>query len=238
MNPLKSEELMLKLAEIKPYLLNIKSVFGIIVILFALYSGFDSISQKWGKYVETAKANTQLLQNKNNLSTEEAKLKAISKELDKLATKIVPVEPGQAPELVTISIAQKIVSLSEKTQNAYNKLDPGQRVVLNVDEAVQLPVNVAGNDAAASAPAPPPPGAKGAVDPKSALNGLKYNLVITGSFIHLAGFIHDLVGMADFILINRIRMTPVPQNATMGGLPAGSSDKITLEIAFTIPWHQ
>ncbi len=233
-------DLTAKLNEIKVYLFNIKAILGLIIILYALHTGYTELSAKYKVFSEKSTANKQLETNKANLSAEEAKLKSIASELDRQTVKTVKVSPGQSPELVAIEVAQKVVRLSEETQNTYVSLKPNDQTAFNIDSAVTLPI--AGG--APAAPADPnataggqPPADPNAPPAGNNLNAYQYTLVVKGLYVNLATFVHQLVQSPDFIIIREIELqsqTDEPgQMLEVGANP----DDVIMTLRFAIPWE-
>lgn len=152
-----SQNLTASLKALRPYVLNVKVVFGVVLIVLALNQGFTQGKQKWQQYQDVLRSNTQLQEKKSSLAHEEAQLNTIAKELDKQHIKVLQIEAGQSPELAAIQIAESVVSMSETYQNAYESLEPKQSIVINVDQAVTLPIGAGSSSSPAPVPGSPPP---------------------------------------------------------------------------------
>ncbi len=239
-------------SEIRPYLFNIKALAGIAFVIFAISSIFTSLPEKFGTYFSTVASNQKLQESKKGLAIEENKLRRISEELSKFSTQSVKVKEGDSPELIMIKVAQKVVELSEKTENVYVNLQPIEPTVLNVDESVNLPISIPGSNTApkpADAPAgptpadapptvipsTPAPGASGS-DTKAQMNAFQYVLNLKGSYVTLAQFIHDLSKMRELIMITRITLTPISESAQ--GMSDMNPDFISMKLEFAIPWQK
>ncbi len=213
-----------------PYILNFKAIVGIGLIGFGIYSMVTDIPPKWGTYFKTIATNQELEKSKENLSVQEANLKAIYKELDKFPTKTVKVQAGDAPELAMINIAQKVADLSETTHNTYISLKPGAKSTLIVDSAVSLPLNIPGSSSGSS-PAPAP-----ATSGKADLDAFEYSLSVKGTYANLATFIHELCKMSDFVLIKSVTIKPYAGSQTPEDVP--NPNDISMDVDFSIPWKQ
>ncbi len=245
------------------YVLNLKSLVGILLILYALYNGSSAIPASWQKFTANQQKNDQLTQNKNNLVSQRAQLSGISKDLDHFSTQTVMVKPGDSPDLVVISVAQKLVNLSDSLQNKYVKLDAGKAVSLDIDKAVTLPINVGGlgvdigggsqasgttaipgapSGGASPTPAPPPGGggSDAAAPTGPQIQGFEYQLVVKGSFLNLLNFIHEICKSQNLVLIKSVALEPAdaddPNNNAFNSKPE-DIDALKLTLNFIIPWH-
>lgn len=203
--------------QIKPYCINPKTLGGAALIIFALYSGFTGVPEKWKSYQGALSKKKSLVSNKENIVNEEAKLKAISEELSKLEVKPLKIQEGQSPQLAAINVAQKVVDLSEAFHNKYIRLTPTKDPkVISIDSAVTLPIQ----------------GAKQTKETTGNINAFVYTLELRGSYINLASFIHELSQLKDFVLIDNITMTPEgvdPENPELG-------KQINLKMDFSVLW--
>lgn len=250
----------LKLKSVLPYLLNLKAMIGLVLILYAMYTGYTGLTTKWSAFISTSSNNGKLLQNKNQLHAEEAKLKSISEALDKLSSKIIQVAPDSAPDLVAIKIAQNIVDLAEATQNTYVSLEPIQsNDIINVDEAVTLSIKTpsvspasllagVGRKKASDAKTKPALlddssglGEKIGKDSSTAmLKSFQYKLVLQGTYANLAAFIHQVIQLKEFVVIDSLVLAPIGKSATFKddlGLDLDQSNEISLSLIFSIPWQ-
>jgi Tfp pilus assembly protein PilO len=238
----------LSISQIKPYLLNPKGLIGVLLIIFALYTAFSEIPVKWGRYQQTQTTNKGLVDTKNNLSQEEARLQTIAKELDKLETKVLEIGPDQPAELAGIDVAQRVVQLSDTASNLYISLAPAPGRLLNVDKAVTLPISSAATapqaapSAGGAVPAAPLAGTEPPPDPATALNAFQYTLTVKGTYLNLATFIHNLSRMPTLIMLTQLRLEPnkeMPENMPQpveGQTPIKPEDLISMKLDFTIPW--
>jgi len=228
------------LREYIPYLMNVKAIAGLVLIGYALYSAITDVPAKWQNYSVKSSSNNELVKNKNQLSGEETKLKLISKELDKFSTKILEVKPGNAPQLEAIKTAQKVIALSESSKNYYMGLEPGPSNVLNISSAVTLPIQVPGASASAGSPSKSSGSGSGETSTSTTdLNSFQYTLSLRGSYINLAKFIHNLVKLPDFIIINTINLTQAKETSKDIPNPdAKNADKpdIDMKLNFSVPW--
>src|SRR5271155_1627031 len=96
---------------IKAYLMNIKTMIGLLLLCYALYMCSTDVPLKWSALSTAKAANTKLVEDKKNLSFQEAKLKAIAKELDKVKVKIYQLDKDVATNLAMIDVAQKVIDL-------------------------------------------------------------------------------------------------------------------------------
>lgn len=237
----------INVAEIRTYLTNIKALGGLCLIGFALYNGFSDIPGKVTQYQDALKQNGQLEQDKNNLSREEQKLKAISKELDKLSTQILAVEADKPPELAAINVAQQVVSIVDSTNNTYVSLTPKGTMVYNVDAAVTLPVNLSTSatsgaaapppaDGAAPAPAPAPaaPDPNAPLDPNKSLQAFQYSLEMHGTYVDLASFVHEVAKMKDFVVIHRMDLARIVEKSDKPD--EAQPDLLKMVFEFSVPW--
>lgn len=236
-------------ADLRTYLTNIKTLAGLALVGFALYNGFSEVPGKWEQYQSALKQNGQLEQDKNNLSREEQKLKAISKELDKLSTQILKVSPDKPAELAAINVAQKVVAIVDSTNNTYVSLTPKGTVTYNVDGSVTLPVNLSTSSSGAAAPTPPAegqpapapaapstPDPNAPLDPTKSLQAFAYTLELHGTYVDLASFIHEVVKMKDFVVIQRLDLARLVEKSDKSD--DAQPDLLKLMIEFTVPWTQ
>lgn len=231
-----------QLNKVKFYIANLKALMGIGIVVYAIYVASTDIPAKMSQLEAKKNENVQLTQKKSSLSTEEQKLKGISKELDKITTKIVTVETGNSPELAVIQVAQKIVELSEQTKNTYVALEPSVTTILDIDKVVTLPITLpadvpitpGGDDAPPGAPVaatpPPPSGGAATSNIQSPLNAFKYILSIQGSYANLATFINTLAKYEHLVIITKVNLT------TNEFSTKGSPEDILLKMEFLIPW--
>jgi len=229
-------DLILKLQEVRPYIFNIKALFGIILILFGIYTGSTDLPILFKKYNDTKDSNENLMQSKQNLNVEEAKLKSISKELDKLTTKPIKIEQGNSPELIVINIAQKLIQLSENTNNTYISLQPSQPIIYNIDNAVTLPVNIPGISDSNTTSSQSSNINSNENNSQTTLNAFQYTLLLKGTYISLATFVQELVKLSDFILINTITLSQSIDGTTTENM--NKETDILMKIEFSIPWQQ
>lgn len=217
---LSQDELKAKFNEYKPYLLNFKTIAAILLLIFSLYASVTNIPGKIGDCFNAYKRKDEAVKRKSNLKNDKAQLEMLLKALEKIETQPIKVQTGSSPELAAIDVAQQVISLAESMQNQYVSLSPLPPITIDVDSVVSLPV--AGSAAAPSptpmpaapaapgAPAAPPaapvPAATSPTGAKVTFNAFQYVLEINGPYISVANFIHDLVKMRAFIIINNIEL--------------------------------
>ena len=256
-------EILQKIREFQPYVINTWALFGLAMIGWGLYGISTEVPAQITAFNTTLSNNAKLVESKNSLNDQEKKLRVISKELDKLTIQILTLDPSSAPELEGIKMSQKVIAVAEGSKDTYVSLVPGQQGTLDVDKSVSLPISIPGAMApvapaggatapAPSAAAPPgaPPGATPAAGPGAApgaaapapvvpppppvtkngtsLNTFQYQLVVEGTYLNLATFIHDLTKMPEFVIINDLKLSQ-KQNTE-------NPDIVTLTLDFTVPW--
>jgi hypothetical protein len=193
---------------VKAYLMNIKTLLGVMLLCYAFYTSSTSIPQKMSAFSAAKTENAKLVDDKKNLSFQEARLKAIGKELDKVKVTVYKLDKDASPNLAMVDLAQKVIGLAESTQNTYLELSPPKPTTLDVDKSVQLPVdlpnNLLGGSALTTAPPPSSPPTAPAGAPLTAtpagtpgtnagaLNAYEYTLSIQGTYASLAKFIHEI----------------------------------------------
>ena len=213
------DELKAKFNEYKPYLLNFKTIAALLLLLFALYASVTNVPGKIGDYFNAFKRKDEAVKRKSNLKNDKAQLEALLKALEKIETQPIKVQTGSSPELAAIDVAQQVISLAESMQNQYISLSPLPPITIDVDSVVALPINGSATAAPAAAPTLPVVPAGGTPPPatpapttttpngaKVTFNAFQYVLEINGPYISVANFIHDLVKMRAFILINSVEL--------------------------------
>lgn len=248
-----SPQLQQLLNKIKPYLLNVKSILGLALLLFGLYSMATELPTKLTELSQANEQNTTLEQQRDSLAGQEQALKNYDAELTKLTFSFTEVGEGNTPELVGIAVAQEVQALAKKAGLVGGIIEPIAPTVIDVQKETALPGNLGAlslsepapqeSTATAAASAPNAPATSSAVsaDGKNTFNAFQYRIKVMGTYAALATFINQVSTLNKLVLLTQLDMktSGISEKASAKNKASGAGGElIELKVEFAVPWKQ